>query len=621
MSARGARLVEGAVVCALYGVLAFVLLWPLFADPARATLDPDRAWLAGWFDPAAAGRGQAQAMLRDMRLLQWIYAWNWHALTTAPLAWFDANMFHPTPHALAYSEHALGKLPTTAPVFAFGGNPVLAFQVDLWLCFVLSGGALYALLRHAGAVPAAAFVGGFAYAFAPARLDMLFHPHLLAGQYLPLALLYLDRTLCAARLRAALAFAALLLLHLLCSYYLAYMALLGVPAYALGLVVAGRREVSRHGLLLALGAFALALAAFAVPSWFYLQVRARGAVWDYRDVAQALYPMSNHPWLAYLWPPALAGSAGSRLPRGCYAYLGVVAVALAALAVASLRGLRASARRALAGGLCLTVVAWLLALGPLVRVAGREVALPYAWLMHLVPGFASMRVPGRFALLLMIGFAVLVGLGCDRLLRAIADARPRHARALGALVAALLVAAIAWDDGLARLPIALRRDTPSAERIAVYDRLATLPRAPLLEIPALDVQGLLAVDAQVNSARHWQPLLTGSSGYSPPTYRFVEALVRRLPDPAALALLVRMTGLRYVLVHEAALPRAEQRRWASAPGLEPIGPPGSERLYQVVAPPEPDLLPAMLACTRASDACGALEELVTPRAPGSQPPA
>jgi len=601
------RRAAGIAVCLAYGALAALLLWPLFSDPANATLDPDRPWLAGWVTEKSRG-SHAVAMLRDMRLAQWIYAWNWHALTTQPLAFFDANMFHPTPNALAYSEHAVGKVVLTGPVFALSGNPVLAYQLDLWLCFALSGAAMYALLRHAGALPAAAFVGGFLYAFCPARLDMVFHTHLMTGQYLPLALLFLDRALFAQRARAAAAFALCLLLHMLCSYYFAYMALVGVPIYALGLVAAERGRVAWRGVALAAGAFAAVLLVFALVSLVYLRVRARGAVWDYREMVAVLYPMSNHPVWAYLWPPVLAAGAG-RLARGCYAYLGAIPLALAGVGIASARsgGVRG---RTLLASLALTLVSYVLSLGPTARLDGGEVALPYSWLMHLVPGFASMRVPGRFALLLMVGFAVLAGLGLDRLLRRATERsflRPRWASGAAVLV---LSAVIAWEFGLGSLELAVRRETLGPERAAVYQALAELPPGPVLEIPGSKPDGLLMIEYQVQSVRHWKPLLTGSSGYAPPTYRFVEALIRRLPDARALALLGRMTDVRYVAVHDAHLAPYERAAWADPHGLELLASFGTDRLFRVAAPPRPDLLPAMIACSSDAAACEEITRLV-----------
>src|SRR5437868_6648010 len=52
----------------------------------------------------------------DAQLNMWILAWDAHALRTAPLHLFDANIFSPEPRTLAYSETLLGYLPLFGPI-------------------------------------------------------------------------------------------------------------------------------------------------------------------------------------------------------------------------------------------------------------------------------------------------------------------------------------------------------------------------------------------------------------------------------------------------------------------------------------------------------------------------
>ncbi|MEW6268744.1 MAG: hypothetical protein AB1689_05535, partial [Thermodesulfobacteriota bacterium] len=170
--APGSRVLEGVVVVAAFAVLAAVLMHPLFADLGESVLDPSRRWLSGWLH-GVDQEPLSRAMLRDIHLFVWVYAWNWHALTTDPTSWFDANAFHPARDALAFSEHAIGKLPITGPLQALSGNAVLAYQADLLASFALSGAAMYALVRALGGARGAAFLAGLVYAFAPARIDSL----------------------------------------------------------------------------------------------------------------------------------------------------------------------------------------------------------------------------------------------------------------------------------------------------------------------------------------------------------------------------------------------------------------------------------------------------------------
>src|SRR4029453_7772971 len=95
----------------------------------------------------------------------WALAWDVHALGTAPLSLLDANVFHPAAWALARADHFLGQLPLFAPVYAATGNPVLAHQVVLFLCFPLSPLAMRAAVRAGTASPPAALVAGVLFGF------------------------------------------------------------------------------------------------------------------------------------------------------------------------------------------------------------------------------------------------------------------------------------------------------------------------------------------------------------------------------------------------------------------------------------------------------------------------
>jgi len=603
-------LLEGILVVVAYGALAVVLLSPLFDDLGGAVLDPQRAWLTGWV-PREHPESMTRAMLRDIHLFVWAYAWDWHALTTQPGALFQANIFHPAPDALAYSEHALGKLPITGPLFALSGNAVFAYQADLLLTFALSGAALYALLRSVGAARGASFVGGLAYAFCPARFDSLYHTYLLAGQYLPLALLFLDRTLFGGRRRDAVAFAAFLLLQMLSSYYLAYQAVIALGAWATAVLWATRGRVPWRGAVRVALAGGAVAAAFLLVSLPYLRVRSGGGIFAYGGVfAEALIGGSNDPWRNFLLPShLLRASLVEPLARGGFAYVGLVVLVLAAIGLRRSREEPPSRRRLAAGALAIAVTGWVLSLGPYLPLESGRIRLPYWLLMEVVPGFDSMRVPSRFALTMMLGVAVLAGLGADRLLRALAA---RGVAWAGAAATALLVLLVSADFGLGIERYGTRPLRVGADGPEVYRHLAALPRGPLLELPLPGPDGLRASEAMVHSTTHWMPLLDGSSGYFPPSLPIVSGVARRLPGPDALELLGRLTGLRYVVLHRAALTPAESARWQDPPGLDLVGRFGGDELYVVASPPAPDLEPALEACARDRAACDVVRAALAP---------
>jgi len=314
-------LLEAAVVIAGYAALAIFLLRPFFDNPAHTVIDTFATKEGGWLTAP------------DVNLIMWVISWDWHALTTHPLSLFNANIFHPAPATLASSEHMLGHLPVFGPIYALSGNPVLANQLNVLSMFAFCGAAMYALLRHWGAPRAAAAFGGFVYAFHPLRSFGLPHSHLLADEYLPLAVLFLDRTLIQQRIRSALAFGLFLALQALTSYYLAYMSAVALAGYAFGVLWATRGRLRLRGVALVAGGGAAAVLAVGLLSLPYLRLRHLGVIADYTE-SWHLVMGATDLWRNYLYPPIAVREWGWRSWPGLNVYVGLLALASALLALA-----------------------------------------------------------------------------------------------------------------------------------------------------------------------------------------------------------------------------------------------------------------------------------------------
>jgi hypothetical protein len=582
-----AKALEGVAVVAGFGGAAVFLLSPLFADPTRTVIDPFAHGGPGWIG------------LPDMHLIMWVMSWDWHALTTAPLRLFDANVFHPAPSALASSEHMLGHLPIFGVIYGVSGNPVLANQLNVLLSISLCGASMYALLRHWGVSRTGALFGGFVYAFCPARVQGrwgIVHAHLLAGQYLPLALLFLDRTLVEARVRLAAVFALCLAAQLLCSYYLAYMTITALMGYGLGVLWSARGRLRGRGLVLAGVAALIPIALLAVLSVPYVRLKRLGIIADYQQLA-FLRVASTDVWRNYLYPPIALREWHWALRSGTPVYVGMLPLGLALLSLISQwRAPNAAwARWAVPAAVGTTLACYVMGLGPQVDVGGWSIAMPYKAALRLVPGFSSMRVPSRFGLVFMAGFAALAGMGADRAITTMSGRRRWPALAM----VVVLVCGTAYEYDLFRDWYAVRRVDTGRAAPPVYRTLAAAPAGPLLEIPAGGLAGEIlgrAAESEymLHSTSHWHPLLNGYSAYPPPSYAPLMNLARALPDARALSLLIRATGLRYVLVHGGRLRPVQRSRWIHPPGLRLLERAGTDLLFEVESPAPPDLMAALL---------------------------
>jgi hypothetical protein len=168
--------------------------------------------------------------LGDPVLVLWILAWDCEQLLrilggdVARIAtFFDANIFHPTPLTLAYSEHFMAQAVQILPVYAMTGNPILSYNIAFLSTWVLSGLGMYLLVRELTGSAVAGFVAGLLFGFAPYRVPQSGHLHVLSSQWMPFVLFGLRRYFVTRR-RLALAGAtiALVLQCLSSGYYLLF---------------------------------------------------------------------------------------------------------------------------------------------------------------------------------------------------------------------------------------------------------------------------------------------------------------------------------------------------------------------------------------------------------------
>jgi hypothetical protein len=208
----------------------------------------------------------------DTRLFLWTLGWDLHALAHQPLAIFDANIFFPNLHTLAYSENLLGVAVFAAPWLALTGSPLMAMNIVALLSCVLCGLGAYALARELRISVAGALVAGVIFAFSPPRFFRLGQLHLTSVQWIPFCLLFLHRYLDGGKRRHLLAAVAFFTLQATFSGHGAVF--LGVSGVALVLYHAlVRPAFSWRHFLRDLGPAGLLLIGLSAPlAWPYLVV-------------------------------------------------------------------------------------------------------------------------------------------------------------------------------------------------------------------------------------------------------------------------------------------------------------------------------------------------------------
>lgn len=533
--AASARVGEAVAMLLLFAALSVVHTWPLASDPG------------GW------SRNDND----DTMYCEWAMAWVVHQAARAPLHLFDANIFYPERNTLAYSESLVVQGAIGAPLRCAGASPVFTYNVVLMAGYALTGWAMWFVLARWTGDRIAALGGGLAIGFSAHTLARMPHMQAQHVEFLPLALLALDRVIDRARLRDAVSLALWASLQALTSFYLLVMT--GV-ALAAALVVrpdAWTRE-RRSRVLRCLGGAAALAVGLLLPlllPYYRLALANSGFT---RPLSEAAIYVAS--WRDYLTSPG-------RIPRALFGgmmsatalYPGAAASGLAAVAVATGIAFRdRRARMCIAFGLCGVVLSF----GP---------AVPgYAWLYRAVPLFQGVRAVSRFGYLALFAVAALSAFGFAKIRQSLAHPRVRAA------VSTALLAAIAIEPMAA--PIWYQRFDGIPR---IYDRLAEEPNAIVLELPMPIARGVFFnAPYELASTVHWRRLVNGYSGFIPPSYNEHVEIFRALPALHAMGELRRL-GVTHVVVHRAELPAGAAASFDAAAGLQKLAEQGDIVIYRV----------------------------------------
>jgi hypothetical protein len=326
------------------------------------------------------------ADIGDPMLNAAILAWN---ARTVPWTdtWFNFPAFHPATDALTFSEHLLGVSVLASPVYWMTGNAVVTYNVTLLLGYVLSGLAMFVLVRRLTGSAPAAFLAGAAFAFAPYRAAQL--PHIQVGIVLwaPLALLGLHAYLETGGRRWLVLFGVCWMLQGAANgYFLIFFSVL-VGLWVLWFVIVPRRWRALRSIAVALALAALPLAPilarYVSAHSHYGLFRPHSEIVGFSADISAVLCASSH-LAVWGWLQAACRPEGELFPGLTMAVLCGVGLCLASWRRIGARHwqdtLRARSGRLVAGALLTAAALWIVSaaswdLGPL-RASSSSVVKP-----------------------------------------------------------------------------------------------------------------------------------------------------------------------------------------------------------------------------------------------------
>lgn len=510
--------------------------WPLVSLALFAALAIFHTW------PLASAPGTlSRNDVGDTVLHEWILAWVAHQIVTDPLHLFDANIFFPERHTLAYSDHLFVQSMMGAPLSWAGASPVLVHNLVLLAGLALTGWTTSLVVARWTGSRSAGVLSGCLLAFNAFTLTRLPQLQDLHLEFFPLVLFSLDRLLTRARLKDALQLAGWYALQSLTGTYLMVFTAISIVAATLarpGDWFGPRfRAVAPKAALAAAVALAV-LTPFLLPYWRVSQEVGLGRSLEetqrysaeFTDYLAAGGRIHFYAWSRRFW-------------QGDGLFPGITALALAAAAFVFGTPLRDRRSRM---ALALGVVAFALSFGPAFP--------PYRWLYDASPLLTGIRGAVRLGQIVLAAIGILAGFGLAHVLHRVS---PRFK----VLFAVLAIAAANGEAVMMPMGFTPYRGIPP-----FYDSLrqagdsAVVASFPFYASPQFHLNDRL----MLASTRFWKPMVNGYSGFKPASfYRNVEAL-KNFPDRGSIEHL-RHLRVTHVVVDArnmapAALDRLEEHR-------------------------------------------------------------
>ncbi len=489
----------------------------------------------------------------DPLLNTWILAWDTHALLTDPLNFFNANIFHPRPNTLAYSEHLISTALLALPSLVISGEPILAYNLSLLSTFPLAALGMYLLTLHLTGQHRAAFIGGLIFGFAPYRFAAIAHLQLLTFQWLPFALLMLDKIITSYKqsiqpqprpLALYLAFIIFLTLQILAAWYLAIYTVLILAIYLLLTLL---RRCLTQPLLIHLSLTFFVVMLLTIPlAWPYLVLvdelrQSRPLSLALSLAAVPTDYLATAPFNTFLGSLTQPFRTRPTFTEENTLYPSLIALLLAFIP-AILYLINKLTPRPTPHTPHPTSPVSLTALITLSLTLPLTFAPPYSWLTSLIPVSTIIRVPPRWIIPALFALSILAALGYATLHTYLKNKshvpHPIPHAPRPTLLFLLTIPLILLESLSIPLPLA-PVDNHHTLKPAYHWLTQQPPTFALIELPlhSAPAPEYPEVKRLYASTLGWWPLVNGYSGYTPPQQSELAQNLIGFPDKMAIAAL------------------------------------------------------------------------------------
>ena len=473
----------------------------------------------------------------DPLLNTWALSWVAHQLLIAPAHLVHANIFYPERYTLLFSESLILPAVMFAPLQWAGVHPVVVYNLVMASGMIFSGMGVALLLLELTGDGVAALIAGIAFAFLPFRMEHYSHMQLQQSQWIPMVLWALHRTIRRGRVADAVLVGVFAACQLLSCVYFGVMLIPFVTVVAIVIVFA-RFRLSTAGGDLAISvprSFAVGLirssvcavvvfGAIAAPLGS-AYVRASGIVGERSEAEAIAGSAAPSDYLAAPLTNRMYGQLTSGFGRTeLRLFPGISIVVLAAIGLVRRRSA--------------STVAYVLALLVALDMSFGLHGMTYRLLWNNIGAFRGLRVPARVGIFVGLALSVLAGYGVAALRSG--TSRSWMRRMVPAIAAALLV----LEDSSQPTPHTTMPGFMPPVYAAILKDLADAPTTAIADLPIAAAMP----DYMYYSLFHWQNLLSGYSGFFPPSFVDLTRSLEGFPDEMAMDALRRRHAL-YVVIH------------------------------------------------------------------------
>src|SRR3989344_8217099 len=489
----------------------------------------------------------------DELIIAWIQNWVIHALTTNPLHLFQAPIYFPYQNTLAYSDAFItSSILSIIPIFIWK-EPIVAQNFTFFSSIVLLGFSTFILTFYITKNYLSSILSGLLVQYSPAVLDKYVHTQILSIFWVPLSILIFSHYLKTGKFRFYCIFLLFFFLQTINSFLPGYFILFSVIILAAvnsgSIIKFINKKVITSTLITFAFILPLALPYYSVSNQFKYTRDIRDTIHFALQPEDLFYTNSfskMKPFLDKL-------SSSNLYPVNTGYKPGFIGLTFSVLTIICFVIYLRNRKRFknVSGFVLISLTGLFLSFGPFLHIARQTIhhpvpiPMPYLLFYYLFPGFQGFRNSARWEMLFILFISIAIGIVFFRITKKLNLTK----RVIITLI--LLISIIAeYNFPMKFYPVPRMQDFPP-----VYSFLKTLsPGKPIVEMPIYNwnMQPYAPEEfkREFYSTIHFQPMLNGASGFSPPPWQlYVTTLLRTFPSEDSIRQL-KNTKIKYIVVHK-----------------------------------------------------------------------